>query len=189
MTPGTQQSDDALLHLAAGGDEEAFTALYRRRQAGIYRFALHMSGSVGLAEEVTQEVFITLVRNMRGFNPARGTVQQYLYGIARNYVLRGLERDGNYVALDEEAEDLLRSDTCLLGDLTKSETVDNVRRAVLSLPPAYREAVVLCDLQELSYAEAASILDLPIGTVRSKLSRGRALLIDKLSASSKRCVG
>ncbi len=68
----------------------------------------------------------------------------------------------------------------LLEDLTQRETIEQVRRAVLSLPGPYREAVVLCDLEDLSYQEAAEALDCPVGTVRSRLNRGRAMLARKL---------
>jgi RNA polymerase sigma-70 factor (ECF subfamily) len=73
------------------------------------------------------------------------------------------------------------SDEDILGDLTRQETVEQVRSAVLCLPAVYREAVVLCDLQDLSYQDAAAVLDCPVGTVRSRLNRARALLKQKLS--------
>jgi RNA polymerase sigma-70 factor, ECF subfamily len=68
----------------------------------------------------------------------------------------------------------------LLEDLTRSESIEQVRQAVLSLPPVFREVIVLCDLQDSSYDEAAAALDCPVGTVRSRLSRGRAMLARKL---------
>ena len=73
-------------------------------------------------------------------------------------------------------------DVDLLGDLTQRETIEQIRRAVLSLPALYREVVVLCDLQDLSYQDAAAALDCPVGTVRSRLNRGRAMLAEKLGA-------
>jgi RNA polymerase sigma-70 factor (ECF subfamily) len=186
MTGFIDQTDDSLLRLASAGHEEAFVELYRRRQTQIYKFALHMSGNSAVAEEVTQEVFMTLIRNWQGFDAARGSLAGYLYGIARNHVLRILERDRAYVAIEDDAA--ASADETPLGDLTRSETIESVRQAVLSLPPNYREAVVLCDLQEISYADAAGLLDVPVGTVRSRLSRGRAMLVDKLRVSSTRCI-
>jgi RNA polymerase sigma-70 factor (ECF subfamily) len=76
----------------------------------------------------------------------------------------------------------------LLDDLTRRETVEQVRRAVLSLPEAYREAVALCDLENTSYEEAAAALECPVGAVRSRLSRGRALLAQKLATNRARSV-
>lgn len=185
MTGFLNQTDDSLLRLATGGQEDAFVELYRRRQTQIYKFALHMSGSAAVAEEVTQEVFMSLIRNANGFDAARGSLAGYLYGIARNHVLRMLERDRPYVAIEDDTP--VSTGETPLGDLTRSETIESVRQAVLSLPPNYREAVVLCDLQEISYADAAGLLDVPVGTVRSRLSRGRAMLVDKLRVNS-RCI-
>ena len=97
MSLGTE-TDDELLMLMRSGDEQAFLTLYRRRQAAIYRFALHMSGSVTAAEDTTQEVFLALIRDECGFDPERGTLSGYLFGIARKLVLRYLERGRSDVA-------------------------------------------------------------------------------------------
>jgi len=185
MTSFLNHTDDSLLRLATDGQEEAFVELYRRRQTQIYKFALHMSGSAIVAEEVTQEVFMSLIRNAAGFDAARGPLAGYLYGIARKQVLRMLERDRAYVAIEDDF--VASTAETPLGDLTRSEAIESVRQAVLNLPPNYREVVVLCDLQEISYAEAAGLLDVPVGTIRSRLSRGRAMLADKLRVTS-RCI-
>src|SRR5688572_29213079 len=92
MTDVLSESDESLLRRAARGDEEAFAELYRRRQAGLYRFALHMSGREEVAEEVTQEVFLTLIRDPGRFDEEKASVGGFLFGVARNYVLRHLER-------------------------------------------------------------------------------------------------
>ena len=198
-------SDDELLRLMLAGDEEAFVQLYQRRQGGIYRFALRMSGSATIAEDVTQEVFLALMREAGHFDATRGALSSYLYGIARNQVLRRLDRDRSYVLMIDETENneaiaqehfVAQCDP--LGDLTRRETIESVRQAVLALPIHYREAVVLCDLHEMSYAEAATALGCAVGTVRSRLHRGRAMLVEKLrgreeknstsgEASSARC--
>jgi RNA polymerase sigma-70 factor (ECF subfamily) len=189
MTGETPEiSDSDLLSRAAGGDEGAFTALYRRRQAGVYRFALQMSGRRSVAEEVTQEVFLALIREAGRFDPQRGSVASYLYGIARNHVLRFLERDRNYVAMEDEPEresGQWTSAEDTLGDLTRGETIETVRRAVLSLPAVFREVVVLCDLHEMSYAEAAAAVGCAVGTVRSRLHRARGMLLERLKAKKR----
>ena len=182
-------SDDELLRLMRAGDEEAFAALYKRRQAGIYRFALQMSGSQATAEDVTQEVFMVLMREMHNYDAGRGSVAAYLYGVARNQVLRRLERDRSFVPLegdDREAGNAstpapLLAESDPLDALTREEMIERVRQAVLALPAHYREVVVLCELHELSYAEAAAALSCAVGTIRSRLHRARALLIEKLS--------
>ncbi len=179
-------TDQELLKRVCDGDEAAFTALYRRRQGAVYRFALQMTGSAGIAEDVTQEVFIALLQHGRRFDPGRGTLASFLYGIARNKVLRRLEKDRG--TEPETAMEDVAGEVDLLGELTQRETIDQVRRAVLSLPPAYREAVVLCDLQDLNYQDAAVALDCPIGTVRSRLNRGRAMLAQKLGAEVARSI-
>jgi RNA polymerase sigma-70 factor (ECF subfamily) len=165
-----------------GGDEDAFTALYRRRQAAVYRFALQMTGNVVVAEDVTQEVFMALLEHGGRYNPERGTLPSFLYGIARNLVLRRIEKDR--ATEPESAMEDFAGEHDVLGDLTRRETVDQVRRAVLSLPAVYREAVVLCDLQDVSYQDAAEALDCPVGTVRSRLNRGRSMLAHKLRTAA-----
>ena len=169
------------------GDEEAFTTLYRRRQGGVYRFALQMSGSEALAEDVVQETFMVLMRDAGNFDAARGSLAAYLYGIARNHVLRAYDRERSLVRFDDEAEEghdaphenlIARPDP--LGDLTRAESVEKLRQAVLALPTHYREVVVLCELHEMSYQEAAEALGCAVGTVRSRLHRARAMLAEKM---------
>jgi len=165
------------------GDEQAFVALYRRRQGSIYRFALQMTGNPSFAEEITQEVFMALIRDLKAFDPARGALGAFLYGICRNYVLRYVAEESPYVGLPETASEGTSEPAALsdlLSDLAEAETVERVRRAVLTLPPHHREAVVLCDLHELSYEDAAGVMGCPVGTVRSRLHRARELLFAKL---------
>jgi len=185
MNLKNELSDSDLLRSMLAGDEEALTLLYRRRQGGIYRFALQMSGSKAIAEDVTQEVFLFLMREGHVFDPARGSVSAFLLGVARNHVLRRLRVEQLLAPLGDDADDdapFLHATTelCPLEDLTRAETIESVRKAVLSLPSKYREVVVLCELQDISYVETAEILGCAIGTIRSRLHRARALLLEKL---------
>ena len=185
MTAKNDFSDNDLLRLMLGGDEDALGQLYRRRQGAVYRFALQMSGSKSIAEDVTQEVFLFLMRDGHVFDPARGSVGAFLLGVARNHVLRRLRVEHLLSPLGDDHEEeqgvfQATTDLCPLEDLTRAETIESVRRAVLSLPPKYREVVVLCELQDVSYVETAEILGCAIGTVRSRLHRARALLLAKL---------
>jgi RNA polymerase sigma-70 factor (ECF subfamily) len=85
MAQSPAEPDDELLLRLQSGDEQAFLALYRRRQPAIYRFALHMSGSAAIAEDVTQDVFLALIRDGFGYDPELGSLPAYLYGIARSW--------------------------------------------------------------------------------------------------------
>jgi RNA polymerase sigma-70 factor (ECF subfamily) len=185
MTPNPPETDDKLLIRIRNGDEEAFAALYRQRQAAIYRFALHMSGSMAAAEDVVQEVFLVLLRQECGFDAERGTLSGYLFGIARKLVLRHVERGRSDVALDSDLDDATLPELAVnddpLAELTEREGIATLRRAVQALPRRYREVVILCDLEEVDYADAAVALGCPIGTVRSRLHRARGLLLDKLN--------
>jgi RNA polymerase sigma-70 factor (ECF subfamily) len=184
MNQREEWDDSELLRSTLTGDEEAFVELYRRRHAAIYRFAYQMSGSVSLAEDVTQEVFLFVMREGHLFDPTRGSLSSFLLGVTRNYVLRRLRGDHLLTPLSDELESQVTddqiNDASPLDDLTRAESIESVRKAVLSLPERYREVVVLCELQELSYGEAAEVLDCAIGTVRSRLHRARALLLMKL---------
>ena len=189
MNLTSEPADSELLRSMLAGDEEALALLYRRRQGNVYRFALQMCGSKSIAEDVTQEVFLFLMREGHVFDPARGSLSSFLLGVARNHVLRRLRVDQLLTPIGEDTDDEQSfvasmpgdSDLGPLNDLARTETIELVRKAVLSLPPKYREVVVLCELQDVSYVEAAEVLGCAIGTVRSRLHRARALLLAKLS--------
>jgi RNA polymerase sigma-70 factor, ECF subfamily len=188
MNVNNDLNDSELLRSMMAGHEEALALLYRRRQGGIYRFALQMSGSKTIAEDITQEVFLFLMREGHLFDPSRGSVNAFLLGVARNHVLRRLRVEHLLAPLGDDFDDDVpslhaSSDLCPLEDLTRAETIESVRKAVLSLPSKYREVVVLCELQDISYAETAEILGCAIGTIRSRLHRARALLLEKLRPS------
>jgi len=180
---GSDSDTDLLLRLRRG-DEQAFLSLYHKLQPSIYRFALSMTGSFPVAEDITQDVFLALIREDFGYMPDRGTLSGYLFGIARKLVLRHLER--NHSGAEQEIESVEASvpGQAAFGDpvadLLEREGVEELRRAILSLPRRYREVVVLCDLQEQDYLVAADLLGCPVGTVRSRLHRARALLLEKL---------
>ncbi len=180
------ERDDVLLRRAAKGDEEAFTLLYRRHQSAMYRFALRMTGNAWAAEEIVQDVFMTLMRDPKKYDASRGTLGGYLYGIARNRVMKHLERRPREISLEEKNEDGSGSGIILQDTFTpaisaeRRERMEQVRAAVRELPAEFREAVVLCELEEMSYEEAAQTAGCPIGTIRSRLHRGRALLLAKL---------
>ncbi len=180
-------SDDELLRCALAGDEEAFTTLYRRRQAGVFRFALHMCGSPAAAEDVTQDVFLALLREGHGYSPERGSLAAFLCGMARNYALRRLRLERRSLPMPEQAGFAAAED--ISGEAIRAQEIERVRKAVLALPAPYREVIALCELEELDYAQAAEYLGCAIGTVRSRLHRARWLLMDRLGLTRKvRCL-
>jgi RNA polymerase sigma-70 factor, ECF subfamily len=170
-----------LLRRARQGDEGAFAELYARHHAPIYRYAARMCGP-DAADDVLQETFVVVLERGQRFDPARGTFGAYLFGVARHMVLKQLgpkyqvpQVVGADAAAPAQPPDALDA-------LSERERSAALRVAIASLPPAYREVVVLCDLEELDYPTAARIVGCPIGTIRSRLHRARALLLSKLSA-------
>jgi len=185
--------DEDLLRRAAQGDEAAFAHVYGAHQARLYRYALRMSGSASVAEETVQEVFLAVLRGNEKFKAAQGSLGAYLFGITRNLVIKRLNRMWRDVPLETvEAEIDAQTSRPQSGDMVHTRTpaahaeqkelVQQVREAVLGLPPEFREAIVTIDLEEMTYEEAAQMLGCPIGTIRSRLHRGRALLLKRLTA-------
>ena len=135
---------------------------------------------------------MTLIRDPKRFDADRGSVSAFLFGIARNHIMRRMQLERAFVAMPEgHEEEFATSMKNRTGGhpsatenpaeiLTRTETIDRVREAVLTLPAVYREVVVLCDLQELSYEDVAATIGCAIGTVRSRLHRARNLLVSKL---------
>ena len=134
---------------------------------------------------------MTLVEKRSRFDASRGSLRSYLLGTARHLLLRRFQHDQKFSAFSDGQSDAMpaqptpNSDDRRLpsvqpADLVRSQNIERVRQAVLSLPADYREAVVLCELQEFRYDEAAAILGCPIGTVRSRLHRARTMLAEKL---------
>ena len=190
MAQYSSQTDDELLFRLRNGDEQAFAVLYRRRQGAIYRFAMHMSGSPSAAEDITQEVFLALLREECGYDRERGTLSGYLVrnrpqtGAAEPGTRAGGRAPGSRTPTKMRPGNWRSMDDPLAG-LTRHEAIEALRRAVQALPRRYREVVVLCDLEELDYADAAVVLGCPIGTVRSRMHRARALLLEKLNQDRK----
>jgi len=181
LEPPDGSNDEAMLAARmASGDEQAFVTLFRRYQGPVYRFVRQMGGSADTAEDVTQEVFIALMESSGRFDAERGSLKVYLYGIARNLLRRQIRKQTTH--LEVELDQLLETAPAAgaapdpLADLERAEALTSLRRAIVSLPPHYREVIVLCELHELRYEDAALIVNCPLGTIRSRLSRARRVL-------------
>src|SRR5436190_16732540 len=159
MAASEHPSDEELIAGIARGDREAFATLYRRRRADVYRFALHVSGSPQVADDVSQDVFMAVINHAARYRSDRSGVVPWLLGIARNHVRRCVARERPAVSLANDndsgaartpaslAPPAVDIDTDPLARLARRRDVAALRRAVLALPVKYREAVVLCDLQ------------------------------------------
>ena len=174
--------DAALLERARRGDEDAFSELFSRHQRAVFRYAVYMCGA-DAAEDVVQDTFMSVLLKSGRYDPSKGAVISYLLGTARHLMLKRISGSRAF-STEEFSEDLnvegaIERETPL-DDFARQETIEAVRTAVQSLPPAHREVIVLCELEEMDYVEAANIMQCPVGTVRSRLNRARALLSRKL---------
>lgn len=179
-------NDQRLLERVRRGDRQAFSQLYALHQAAIHRYAAHLCGPAA-ADDVVQDTFVALLGRPARYDPARGPIVGYLIGIARHHVSKVLAARGHEPLdagdrFDEARDDALEPAVeTPLDVVSRGELVAQVREAIRSLPLRYREAVVLCELQELDYAAAAAVMGCPIGTVRSRLHRAKAMLTAKLA--------
>lgn len=173
-----------MLERARRGDEIAFSHLFSAHQRSIFRYAAYMCGT-DAADDVVQDTFLAVLRQSSRHDAPAGTIGGYLFGIARHLVLKelGVRREELVEDIGTVSDAAVTEDATVLNDLSRAETIETVRAAVRSLPPAYREVIVLCELQEMDYAEAAALIECPIGTVRSRLHRARALLVTRLAHS------
>jgi RNA polymerase sigma-70 factor (ECF subfamily) len=177
------KTDEDLLKQIGRGDEDAFSELYQRYQSAIFRFAYHMTGSSGAAEDLTQDVFMTILKATDKFDPHKGFFSAYLFGIARHHISGWMRRNRLHVPFPDQPQNPMESADVLtpLAELTRGQIIEAVRNAILTLPERYREAMIVCDLQEMTYEEASAALGCAVGTVRSRLHRARHLLMQKLS--------
>ncbi len=188
--PEPAVDDQHLLREMSAGKEDAFRAIYERHQGALFRFVLHMTGSSATAEEITQDVFMHLIRKPRAYDPSKAPLAAYLFGVARNLARRAFQNSASDVRMNdaEEFDVTPAAELYLLEKLSNSEALEFLRKAVLALPELYREVVVLCDLEEMSYAEAAGILECSAGTIASRMNRARNMLRTKLRrAAAKGC--
>jgi len=179
QTPAQQPSDAALLAEAAAGSEAAFIELYRRRRDDVYRFAYALTRSRAIAQDATQEVFLQVLEKAGRFDAAKGSARAWLLGCARHVVIDRLRAESRGWAQVPEQATAADHELRVL----REQRLVRLHAAIAGLPLEYREALVLCELAELPYAEAAAVLDCPVGTVRSRLHRARGFLKVSLRAA------
>jgi len=186
MPPHDPRNENTLLSRMKQGEEAAFVALYRRHKDAVYRFALLYCGSAATAADVTQDTFIHFIGHPNTYDPTRGAIGAWLCGIARNLARKQLSHREDATDPADLQDDASLDESQVDGEtpldrLLKDEAAEAVRRAVAAIAPHYRDVLVLCALCDLSYAEAAQVCGIDIGTVRSRLHRARAQLATRLA--------
>jgi RNA polymerase sigma-70 factor (ECF subfamily) len=182
--------DSELIDRLRKHDPAAFMVLYDSYNRQVFRFLLHMTGSVHESEVLLQGVFVTVWEGVAGgmferFDADRGTLEGYLLGIARNAARKLIARSSRIVSVDqfESSHGVLEIPAVQSGfaAIEKESELRRMREAILQLPVEFREAIVLCCLQDFSYEQAAKVMNCSIGTVGSRVNRGKALLRKALS--------
>jgi RNA polymerase sigma factor (sigma-70 family) len=169
----------------AAGDASALRELYVRHGRALLRFSTAMCRSRQSAEDLVHDTFLALMRGPNLFDPAQGSVFGYLCGVLRHRISRHFRQEKRWVALntDHDSPDTPVSDARSPADeVARTEITAAFRRVMLELPLQHREVIALCDLEELPYVSVAAILACPVGTVRSRLHRARALLTLRLAS-------
>jgi RNA polymerase sigma-70 factor (ECF subfamily) len=173
------EDSERMARLAAG-DAHALRELYEKHGRALLRFSSAMCHSRQAAEDLVHDTFVALLRGPHLFDPAQGSVFAYLCGSLRHRISRHFRQQRRWVELDGVAEHGAHADPS--DEIARREASAVFRRALLELPLRHREVIALCDLEELPYHAVASILDCPVGTVRSRLHRARALLTLRLAS-------
>ena len=179
--------DEALLQRARSGDREAFGDLVTRYQDELYTMALRMTGSPADAADIVQETFTRAyirVADLRGV-----TVRSWLFRVAVNaaHDIFRLQKRRPTSALEDREGNIVELPDPTLGPehgALRREEAEAIRAALLRLPDDYRQVVVMRDVNDLSYDEIATALSIPVGTVKSRINRGRLLMSNALRATS-----
>ena len=167
-------TDELLLQKAGEGEQAAFLELYDRYREPIFRFAYRLLGSVEIAEDVTHDCFLSLIRKPENYRPERASLKTYLYAAARNLSMKHFRNQGRETGMDEVNEEPKESPRRgPLRRLLDEELAAQVRDAVSSLPPLQREALILFEYEGLSLNEVAEIAGTDVGAIKARLYRAR----------------
>jgi RNA polymerase sigma-70 factor (ECF subfamily) len=178
--------DPDLLRRCREGDQAAWRDLVNEHGRRVFNLAYRFVGRVDEAEDVTQEIFVKVYRALDAYRPADGSFPAWLMTVARHHAIDRYRRrrDERVVAADPSALAAFPTeDEGPLQSLEREERKSFVHRGLRSLPATLREPLLLCDLEGLSHEDAASSLDIPVGTVKSRLNRGRLELAKRLIAA------
>jgi RNA polymerase sigma factor (sigma-70 family) len=186
------ESDDDLLNQCRRGDQAAWRELVARHTRRVFGLAYRFTGRVDEAEDLTQEIFIKVYQTLDRYQAAQGAFASWLAAVARNqsidhYRRRRQER----LRRADDPAVIERMDSGEEGPLLSLERQERVRlvhRGLKALPLELREPLVLCDLQGLAYEEVAEALAIPLGTVKSRINRGRLELAKRLRSRHRELV-
>jgi RNA polymerase sigma-70 factor, ECF subfamily len=182
--------DPDLLRRCREGDQAAWRDLVSEHGRKVFNLAYRFVGRVDEAEDVTQEIFVKVYRSLDRFQPSDGSFPAWLMTVARHHAIDRYRRrrdERHHVADDPAALAAAPAqDEGPLKTLEREERKGLVHRGLRSLPPTLREPLILCDLEGLSQEEAAASLGIPVGTVKSRLNRGRLELAKRLLAATSR---
>jgi len=171
-----------LLERAGGGDQAAFLLLYERHRLAIFRFAYRLLGSVEMAEDITHDCFLSLIRKPGNFTPGRASLRTYLYAAVRNLAMKYFRSLGRETTIDDFSEQLAGARReGPLRKLLDEELIGKAKEAVADLPPLQREELVLFEYEGLALTEIANIVGTDVGAVKSRLHRARERLRGSLA--------
>lgn len=177
ISSNVASDDAALIEHFRQGDRDAFTALYRIHHPAIFRFTLLMTADRAKATDITQDVFVWLIRHPGEFDPRRGSLGPFLAGVARKLLQHRERQERRWLPFLDAGAPQAAPDPA--DGMDRAIDGAALRKAIAMLPLRYREAIVLCDLEDKNYEEAAAALGCAVGTIRSRLHRGRELLARK----------
>lgn len=174
-------SDGELVELVRSKDQELYRELVLRYQNSLLRYANHLVKDEAPAADVVQEAFIKAFLNLKGFNTEK-KFSSWIYRIVHNEAINYLKRSKKVIpfAGREWLADKVKSGTNLENDFLKEEKGENIRRGLEKLPLKYSEPLILFYFEEKSYDEIGDILKMPVGTVGTRISRGKNLLREVL---------
>lgn len=187
------KDEDALVKLAMVGDDAATGDLIRIHQQKMYNLALRMTRNSHDAADLTQDIFIHMIKKMDTFR-FESSFSTWLYRLAVNLCLDFLRRRSRRrdISIEEGSDRIVCPSS--FGEnptsrIEERELRSDLERAIRGLKPKYRLIIILCDIDGLSYAQAAEIMKVPVGTVKSRLARARLKLADELKGAAEQLTG